>query len=38
MPKEVSLDDPAAKTKQVRLERTYAASIEDVWALRWGRG
>jgi uncharacterized protein YndB with AHSA1/START domain len=33
MTKKVSPDDPAAKTKQVRLERTYAASIEDVWEL-----
>jgi uncharacterized protein YndB with AHSA1/START domain len=31
MSKKVSPDDPAARTKKVRLERTYAASIEDVW-------
>jgi uncharacterized protein YndB with AHSA1/START domain len=33
MTKNISPDSPAAKTKQVRLERTYAASIEDVWEL-----
>src|SRR3990170_603590 len=33
MSKQVPANDPAAKTKQVRLERTYDASIEDVWEL-----
>lgn len=33
MTKNISPDSPAAKTKQVRLERTYAASIDDVWEL-----
>lgn len=33
MIKKASPDDPAARTQQVRLERTYAASIEDVWEL-----
>jgi uncharacterized protein YndB with AHSA1/START domain len=31
MSKKVPPGDPAAQTKQVRLERTYAASIDDVW-------
>jgi uncharacterized protein YndB with AHSA1/START domain len=31
MSKKVSPDDPRARKKQVRLERVYAASIEDVW-------
>lgn len=33
MTKNISPDSPAAKTKQVRLERTYRASIDDVWEL-----
>jgi uncharacterized protein YndB with AHSA1/START domain len=33
MTKNISPDSPAAKTKQVRLERTYPALIEDVWEL-----
>jgi len=33
MTKNISPDSPAAKTKQVRLERTYPASIDDVWEL-----
>jgi uncharacterized protein YndB with AHSA1/START domain len=33
MTKQVPPNDPAAKTQQVRLERTYDASIEDVWEL-----
>jgi uncharacterized protein YndB with AHSA1/START domain len=33
MTKNISPDSPAAKTKQVRLERTYQASLEDVWEL-----
>lgn len=33
MTKKLSPDSPAAKTKQVRLERHYPASIEDVWEL-----
>lgn len=33
MTKNIRLEPQAAKTKQVRLERTYAASIEDVWEL-----
>lgn len=33
MTKHVPPNDPAAKTRQVRLERTYDATIEDVWEL-----
>jgi uncharacterized protein YndB with AHSA1/START domain len=33
MTKNTNPESPAAKTKQVRLERTYPASIEDVWEL-----
>jgi uncharacterized protein YndB with AHSA1/START domain len=33
MTKHTSPDPPAAKTKQVRLERTYRASIDEVWEL-----
>jgi uncharacterized protein YndB with AHSA1/START domain len=33
MTKQTPPPHPAAKTKQVRLERTYPASIEDVWEL-----
>ena len=33
MTKNISPDSPAAKTKRVRLERTYSASIDDVWEL-----
>jgi uncharacterized protein YndB with AHSA1/START domain len=33
MTKKVTPGGPTAKAPQVRLERTYAASIEDVWEL-----
>lgn len=33
MTKHISPASPAAKTKQIRLERTYAAAIDDVWEL-----
>ena len=33
MSKNINPDSPAAKTKQVRLERTYSASIDDEWEL-----
>ena len=33
MTKQTKGPQPAAKTKQVKLERTYSASLEDVWEM-----